>query len=770
MEMNKQKVFSIQNLLFNIYSMKTQLKKTTLVLFATFVVISTSFAQIQTGNYSSNANPFPFDAPVTINFKATSGTFWTTYSPLCYIEAWLVANNGSTFSKSYSLPVQICNTEADYALLPANIKMTQVGAANSGEYTITIPNIYNLFAVAEADKVNVEQMGVRVKTFNNGIYKIPFDSINEWKNGFLVCWRGTQDENIRSAKGLGYKYINETTSWYLASQKYGTLPQAKGMRFYLDCPEAALKPQFETIDPTLVATLKAQSFGSLFRDYPNINPAVKDQWFIDLQAYNPTVYANVKATFEKWCCLTDGTTSFPKNLALGWVYGDGTAAVVMDFQQQAVIDAVIAYTIKIARERENVNNDYKFIGIAQDVPEFWNGFTRHPVYNATKYLDWKLDPALTGFQIAGTTHNYTTYREGWLRFMVILHDRLAAEFPDRKIRFFEEPWTIWGDGYCGWWGYWGDTVNGAPFLSTDEKKKVVGDLYSMEKAQIADFSNPTILNNLSNLGITADNLACSSPDLANLYYFNASNPATHLNYLGKLAIMGSWFNSYGCLDRGATTIKQRLPQLTLSRLLVNWENLAMIPLSQRSWDATNQVYDSPNGHADRNIIYAKEPRSRKYYAVWLDSSTAMKLQPGEIITGARATNEYYEENGTGSSDAMSSFVTKNDSVTLTASGKLYQCYIITVTEPSAYQTPDFLFTKNGLYNGNVIITESSSVKIYSKDGLIDARFDGSAKVELYTITGQLLRSALVENQFLQSVKNGAYLIRINAKTHKVIVQ
>ena len=511
------------------------------------------------------------------------------------------------------------------------------------------------------------------------ITKASIDSLNEWKSGFLVSWRGTQDENIRSAKALGYRYICESTSWFLPSQKYGTLAQAKGMRFYLDCPEAALKPQFEIIDPTLVATLKTKSFGTLFRDYPNMNPAVKDQWFLDLQAFNPTVFASVKATFEKWCCLIDGTTSFPKNLVLGWVYSDGTAAVVMDFQQQAVIDAVVAYNIKIARERENIGNDYKFIGIAQDVPEYWNGFTRPPVYNAVKYLNWKLDPALTGFQVAGTTHNYPTYREGWMRFMLALRDRLTAEFSDRKIRFFEEPWTVWRDGYCGWWGYWVDSVYGAPFLTTDEKKKIVGDLVSMEGPFIDEMSDQTMLNKVSTLGITADNLASSSPNLENLY-FDLTNPATHLNYLGKLAMKGMWFNSYGRFDGGATTIKQRLPQLTLSRLLVNWQNLAMIPISSRTWDAVNQVYDSQNGHADRDIIYGKEPRSGKYFTVWVNKSGMMKLQKGEKIVSARAANEYYEENGANSSDATSSLITNQETITLSGSGKLNQCYIITVSK------------------------------------------------------------------------------------------
>lgn len=64
----------------------------------------------------------------------------------------------------------------------------------------------------------------------------------------------------------------------------------------------------------------------------------------------------------------------------------------------------------------------------------------------------------------------------------------------------------------------------------------------------------------------------------------------------------------------------------------------------------------------------------------------------------------------------------------------------------------------------------TDVRIIANSGSIDAKFDGVAQVELYTVTGQLIRSASVENQFTQSVKNGAYLLRVNGETHKVVVR
>lgn len=71
---------------------------------------------------------------------------------------------------------------------------------------------------------------------------------------------------------------------------------------------------------------------------------------------------------------------------------------------------------------------------------------------------------------------------------------------------------------------------------------------------------------------------------------------------------------------------------------------------------------------------------------------------------------------------------------------------------------------------NTNATNKSGVNITALSGIINAHFNGAAQVQLYTFTGQLIRSAVVENQFTQAVKNGAYLLRINGATHKVVVR
>jgi len=87
------------------------------------------------------------------------------------------------------------------------------------------------------------------------------------------------------------------------------------------------------------------------------------------------------------------------------------------------------------------------------------------------------------------------------------------------------------------------------------------------------------------------------------------------------------------------------------------------------------------------------------------------------------------------------------------------------TATTGYKATFAISSASGVENQTV-----SSLKISTKEGLINANFDGLANVELYTTNGQLIRSAKVENQFSETVKSGAYLLRVNGETHKVLVR
>lgn len=77
------------------------------------------------------------------------------------------------------------------------------------------------------------------------------------------------------------------------------------------------------------------------------------------------------------------------------------------------------------------------------------------------------------------------------------------------------------------------------------------------------------------------------------------------------------------------------------------------------------------------------------------------------------------------------------------------------------------FTKSVTTNISKI---ESSLKISTESGKITANFDGKAQVQLFTSSGQLISSVIVENEFNQALKSGVYLLRIDGQSHKVLVQ
>lgn len=72
-------------------------------------------------------------------------------------------------------------------------------------------------------------------------------------------------------------------------------------------------------------------------------------------------------------------------------------------------------------------------------------------------------------------------------------------------------------------------------------------------------------------------------------------------------------------------------------------------------------------------------------------------------------------------------------------------------------------------NTNIIATETG-IKIFSDNRKINARFSGQAHIELYSITGQQLKSVVVNNEFSETVSPGIYVLRVNGKSHKVFVK
>lgn len=67
-------------------------------------------------------------------------------------------------------------------------------------------------------------------------------------------------------------------------------------------------------------------------------------------------------------------------------------------------------------------------------------------------------------------------------------------------------------------------------------------------------------------------------------------------------------------------------------------------------------------------------------------------------------------------------------------------------------------------------TLESSLKLNGNNSTLTARFDGEAKVELYSTSGKLMDSKTISDVYTKSLNSGIYMLRINGVSHKVLVQ
>lgn len=84
------------------------------------------------------------------------------------------------------------------------------------------------------------------------------------------------------------------------------------------------------------------------------------------------------------------------------------------------------------------------------------------------------------------------------------------------------------------------------------------------------------------------------------------------------------------------------------------------------------------------------------------------------------------------------------------------------------QTNDFLLSVTNPSTELADVTEKYVLN--TENEIITVNFNGTASIQLYTITGQLLHSATVSNQFTQNIKQGAYILKINGDVHKILVK
>lgn len=70
---------------------------------------------------------------------------------------------------------------------------------------------------------------------------------------------------------------------------------------------------------------------------------------------------------------------------------------------------------------------------------------------------------------------------------------------------------------------------------------------------------------------------------------------------------------------------------------------------------------------------------------------------------------------------------------------------------------------------NYLVTVEQNTFIHVENNLLKVNIDGAAQIELFTVSGQIIRSQQIESQFNLYLNSGAYLLRLNGKTHKILI-
>ncbi len=79
------------------------------------------------------------------------------------------------------------------------------------------------------------------------------------------------------------------------------------------------------------------------------------------------------------------------------------------------------------------------------------------------------------------------------------------------------------------------------------------------------------------------------------------------------------------------------------------------------------------------------------------------------------------------------------------------------------------FVKTNVYTGTPeALKNDVSIVVYMST--IQTKFSGQALIELFSITGQQLKSVVANNEFSEKVNPGVYVLRVNGKAHKVLVK
>ncbi|WP_419470356.1 LamG-like jellyroll fold domain-containing protein [Candidatus Kuenenia sp.] len=454
-----------------------------------------------------------------------------------------------------------------------------------------------------------------------------------YQNIYGTVWNDKPSEDISYARQMGYDSIAINPSSEV--KDYHNNPNCTGLNYYLIDPQwypQILSGYSRTIDSTKPVSEEAKEF------------------------YNQRM-------------VWKSHEPFPYNLATGYhPAGSSDQFYVMwDFQQQAVIDEVVENIISLAKSYEDTSLPFTFGGYIIDEPKLAGEFYRLDETGNNISVDLSYwTGADLGLVHDAITHEYATYSEGMAAFYKKLRARISQEFTHPK--WIVQPTLLYSEADNDEWIY--------QIKVRADKDELTPDMLSQKSPQNTNYVDDA--NNFNaGVDITKDKVGNSQTSEADEY--------KNRLFAAKAGINGAWYNWFGRYGgtgdmSGFKSIAEVSSQLKLIRCIPNWDNLNNVPLSERSWDGN--VYQSTNSYAGSDVMYSRQPKTGKFFAVFLTLSGAVTLNAGETATSVQRTDGYFIESGDGSADVS---IIGNE-ISLKSKDNIGKGYIFTVSADGAWST------------------------------------------------------------------------------------
>ncbi len=411
-------------------------------------------------------------------------------------------------------------------------------------------------------------------------------TLDDYRNFYGICWRGSAQDNIDYARQMGYTHMlyQDGMEWR---------KNLDGLKFYLESPE--------------------------YMTYQRIIDITKK--------YTPEEIKEI----ETICALKDASKPFPQNIATGWFAPPNKFTAVLDFQQKRVINITIDKIFQRVKQIEKRAPNFKFAGIAWDVPkvegDFWTERKGAPMNNGKPVNIGYWTGSDSASKHPDVVHDFPTHKLGHFEFFRILFERTRKEM-NPNAKFIVEPFFIYKD----WLSYVDELIKEK---GLEETKKYIAD-FVCEEGPGTDFAiDPR--NTASGL-YKKNQFSSTTPDVFD-------EPSVR-KITALAAINGAWTHWFG--RPGATgnmpdykSIRDVPARLKLARAIAVWENLNNTPLSKRKWDG--KTYSSPTAFMDKDGLGALQPERKKFFFVFNTKEAKIPIPEGYEIESIFFTDSLFRE-------------------------------------------------------------------------------------------------------------------------------